>query len=267
MARNHARLLTSIWTNDDFKRLPAGAQRLFMLALSQPNLSYAGVVPFTAKRWAALAVDTTPKTLEKAADDLAAKGFVVIDRDTEELWVRSFLKYDGVLSSPNLIRAMAKDFAAIHSETIRDGFLKQIPEPLPEGFAKAFPEGVPEPFAKGFPRDPQPHDPAPSPTPPASRAVAAAPAGDAEVVQHAAHRLTAEFWEASNPKPSTKFIALRKLVERFLDAGWPEDAVADALRRAKAFTLAGIEFTLRSHHSQAEPEAWAAIRAAIGEPA
>lgn len=82
----------------------------------------------------------------------------------------------------------------------------------------------------------------------------------------AADRLAKERWE-QEPRPVIKFIALRKLIERFLEAGWPEAALADALKRTKAFTLAGIEFTLRTHHKQTEPEAWEAIRAAMGEPA
>ena len=97
-------------------------------------------------------------------------------------------------------------------------------------------------------------------------AVASAPEGG-EVVQSSAHRIAADLWENTRPRPSIKFIALRKLVERFIEAGWPEAAVADALRRTKVFTLAGIEFTLRTHHKQAEPQAWEAIRAAMEEPA
>ena len=92
--------------------------------------------------------------------------------------------------------------------------------------------------------------------------VAAAPEGG-EVVQHSAHRLAADLWESVTPRPSIKFIALRKLIERFIEAGWPEAAVADALRRTRVFTLAGIEFTLRTHHKQVEPQAWEAIRAAM----
>lgn len=60
-----------------------------------------------------------------------------------------------------------------------------------------------------------------------------------------ADKLVKAFWNDANPKPAVKFIALRKIVERFLEAGWPPTEVAKALRRTRAFTVDAIEFTLR----------------------
>lgn len=60
-----------------------------------------------------------------------------------------------------------------------------------------------------------------------------------------ADTLVKAFWNDANPKPAVKFIALRKIVERFLEAGWPPTDVAKALRRTRAFTVDAIEFTLR----------------------
>lgn len=65
-----------------------------------------------------------------------------------------------------------------------------------------------------------------------------------------AHTLTCSFWERTNPKPATKFIALRTLVQRFLDAGWSPHAINRALSETRAFTLAGLEFTLRGQAEQ-----------------
>jgi hypothetical protein len=65
-----------------------------------------------------------------------------------------------------------------------------------------------------------------------------------------AHALTCDFWENSNPRPAVKFIALRKLTERFLGLGWDEPAVARALRDTRAFTSDAIEYTLREKAEQ-----------------
>ena len=54
MARDHARVLVSIWGDDDWRDLPAAAQRIYIVALSQPGLSYAGVTPYLPGRWANL---------------------------------------------------------------------------------------------------------------------------------------------------------------------------------------------------------------------
>lgn len=59
-----------------------------------------------------------------------------------------------------------------------------------------------------------------------------------------AQALTAEFWENADPKPTTKFIALRGIVARLLEAGWPEAEITYALSHARAHTTAAIEYVL-----------------------
>jgi hypothetical protein len=122
MARDHARLRTAIWSNTDFKALTGEAQRLYMLALSQPSVSFAGVVPFTLRRWSSLSADGCPDELLEGVDELQAARFVLLDDTTEELWIRTFVKNDGVLKSPNLIKRMVSDVGSILSDVIRDAF-------------------------------------------------------------------------------------------------------------------------------------------------
>ena len=127
MARSYAALYTSIWQDADFAALTSDAQRVYLLALSQPNISYCGVVPYTAKRWARLAKNTTPRTITKALDELIAAGFVILDAETEELFVRSYVKHNGVLRQPQLVKAMEREFEQIHSTRIRQAFLASLP--------------------------------------------------------------------------------------------------------------------------------------------
>ena len=63
MARSYAKLLTSIWRNDDYLRLGAAAQRMYVLLLSQPDLSPVGVLTVAERRLADLAPDTTVATI------------------------------------------------------------------------------------------------------------------------------------------------------------------------------------------------------------
>jgi hypothetical protein len=143
MARSYAPLFTSIWGDPDFCRLTADAQRAYMLAFSQPTISWAGVVAYTTKRWAAMAADTTPAQLDAAFDELATHRFVVIDDVTEEVWVRDFVDANAVLAQPQLRKAMAKAYDSILSPGIRRAFYDELPAD-----GKALITSPPEPCPK-----------------------------------------------------------------------------------------------------------------------
>lgn len=161
MARAYAPIYTSIWKDHDFTALTERAQRVYLLAVSQPNVSYCGVVPYTAKRWARLASNTSPAQVSKAIAELEGAGFVLLDTDTEELWIRSFVRHNAVLRQPQIKKAMEREFEEVHSEPIRSAFLASLPDeyegtlraacPQPDG---TLPEGWPtsddEDEGKGF---------------------------------------------------------------------------------------------------------------------
>lgn len=95
MARSYARIITAIWRNKEFRALRGGCQRVYLLLVTQPDISAAGTLPLTIRRWADLADDTTPQDIMAALEDLEAKRFIAMDRVAEELLVRSFVKWDG----------------------------------------------------------------------------------------------------------------------------------------------------------------------------
>lgn len=148
--RSEARIKTAIWRDTDFTQLDITEQWAYFVILSQPTLNLCGVVSYNAGRWSALAADATPQRLRKAIAILAKttpeRPKIVVDETTEEVWVRTFVRHDGVLTKPNVIVSMTRDFAAIQSTTIREQFL----EGLGEGFRKGLAEGFPELFRKGF---------------------------------------------------------------------------------------------------------------------
>jgi hypothetical protein len=149
MARSEARILTSIWQTD-FSDLPAEAQRMYLLALSQPNLSLCGVTPYTPKRWAQMASNTSVSQVRRAILTLEVRSYVVVDERTEEVWIRTFIKYDGVLTKPNVTIAMSRDFPGIQSGTIRERFLEGLGKPFRERLAEGLWERLGEPFRKQF---------------------------------------------------------------------------------------------------------------------
>jgi hypothetical protein len=177
MARDHGRIRLAIWSDPHFRALTSDAQRAYFLALTQPGLSYAGVVPYTLRRWAGLARDSTITGLRKAVASLEAARFVCVDESTEELLVRSFVRNDGVLESPNVAKAFVRDWRTVQSPELRavvlvelqrlaaesppPGSDKSWAEVLPPLLREGLPEGLPQGFTQRFPEglgEALPHD-------------------------------------------------------------------------------------------------------------
>lgn len=124
---SYVKLLRSIWMDDDFRALPAAPQRLYMLLLSQPDVSHCGVLPLTPGRWGHLASDTDadsvrfdllhlthPETLE-----LTVPPFVLVDEGTEELLIRSYAKHDEGYKVPNIKKALVRSIEEVMSPRLR----------------------------------------------------------------------------------------------------------------------------------------------------
>jgi hypothetical protein len=119
MARTHARLKLAMWADEDFRDLPGESQWLYMLLMTSSGLSYAGVADWRPARIAPMAVDVSPDRVESAAVELEQNHYIVIDRDTEEVLVRSFIRNDGLMEQPNVAAAMVKAYGAIASRTLQ----------------------------------------------------------------------------------------------------------------------------------------------------
>jgi hypothetical protein len=126
MARSHGRLLARIWSDDDFRALPVDAQQLYALLISQPNLSHAGTISITVRRWAGMSVDATTESVLAALRVLSDRRFVVVEWDTEELLVRTLVRNDGVFKQPKVLRAAKADALAVASPKIRAALAAEL---------------------------------------------------------------------------------------------------------------------------------------------
>lgn len=164
MAREYAPINIAIWQDDDFRDLPRDAQHLFFVLWTHPSLSYAGVADWRPGRLAALAGDWTTDDVEKAAACLEARLFLVIDRDTEECLIRSWVRFDGLLKQPRMAVSFANAFAEIASKTVRGVLVHQMQrlhelQPELAGWAKPqvaailTRDGI-DPRARTLPKDP-----------------------------------------------------------------------------------------------------------------
>lgn len=119
MARDHARVKTSIWDDPDFIALRVNEQHLYLALMSNKGLSRAGVVDYIPSRFDKLAADLTAPKFIRAISGLSAARFVVLDERTQELLLRSYVRHDGVLDRVNMGKAVGTAFEAIVSVRIR----------------------------------------------------------------------------------------------------------------------------------------------------
>jgi len=147
----YIKLQRSIWHDHDFVALPASTQRLYLLLISQPDLSHCGVVAYTPGRWSTLAVDTSPADIRSDVERLVVARFVMLDERTEELWVRSYMSHDGGYRTPNIHKPIRTAIAGIMSNLIRE----QVTT-LAETLGVTLPETVTERVAETLPESPKP---------------------------------------------------------------------------------------------------------------
>lgn len=119
MAREYANIRLDMWGDGDWRALSMPAQWLYELLLSHPQTNRAGVCDWRPRRLAAMANGLTADDVEAMAQELMAGFFIVIDEDTEEVAVRSYVKHDGVMKQPNMAVTMANDWTGVASERIR----------------------------------------------------------------------------------------------------------------------------------------------------
>jgi hypothetical protein len=175
MARDHARLLTRIGGDPDWRGLLIAEHDAYLTVLAEPTLNYCGVTQLAVTRWANQARDSTQRTVRRALETLNERRYLVIDWDDEEVMIRSLMRNDKVLRQPNVARSAYMSFHQIRSPKIRahalfemhrihegpasdwsqrsfeDGYAGGwLKEPLLQPFPEGFLEGFPEPWPKGF---------------------------------------------------------------------------------------------------------------------
>lgn len=127
MARDHARIYTSIWTTDgDWQKLTSNAQHLYWMLTSHPDISYCGLIDYLPGRWTPLASDLSIAKLQAAIRKLERGRYVIVDRKTTELLVRSFIRHDKILARRNMGHACGRALGKVHSESIRGVILHEL---------------------------------------------------------------------------------------------------------------------------------------------
>ena len=145
----YVRVMRSIWTDPDWLELPSRSKMIYLQLISQANISKAGVLPTVPRRWASMYPDLEVDDILAAIDDLTVAGFVLVDEDTEELLVRTYMRYDEMYAQPNGRKAIAAATDEIVSGTLRGTVERELAELVGEGSGNPSGKGSGNPSGKG----------------------------------------------------------------------------------------------------------------------
>lgn len=117
--RDFAQIRLSIWNDDAFLDLTPAAQHLYFVLLTNPALSYCGTADWHPGRIAARAKGWDKDQVYAAAAELVDGLYIVVDADTDEYLVRSFVRNDSLMRQHRLPVSMARARADVTSRGIR----------------------------------------------------------------------------------------------------------------------------------------------------
>lgn len=126
MARKYAQISLDVWADPDFRQLSHGAQWLYWLLISQPTVTAAGVLPLQERRWATLAADTSRVDVEALLVELDSARYVLVDVDTEEVLIRSYLRNGQGWRQPNLAKTAMVEARQIISSRLRVAMVEEL---------------------------------------------------------------------------------------------------------------------------------------------
>jgi hypothetical protein len=119
VAREYARLRVGIWEDGDFRALGVDAQHLYITLLTGSSLSLCGVADWRPGRIAAYVRDWDAARVIEAGCELVAAAYLIVDDDTEEVMIRSFLRHDGLMANYKMVVAMLAGYRGVASASIR----------------------------------------------------------------------------------------------------------------------------------------------------
>lgn len=135
MARDRANIRTDMLGDTSYRELSINAQHLYHHLMIHPSLTYAGVADWRPGRLAKMSANGSRSHVEAAARELQDAYFIYCDDEAEEVFIRSFVRHDGLLKRHQLPIAMANAYAEVASPEIRRFFiheLKRLREEEPE---------------------------------------------------------------------------------------------------------------------------------------
>lgn len=160
----------SIWRDDHWRRLSRSAQALYLQLLSQKELDCAGILPLQPNKWAKGCVELTVERVWADLDELQRELFVLFDTQTDEAFVRTYIRNSNVIKVPNMMKSALRAALLVGSDAIKKLLAAELratgrddaaeiaeridpsgtpPEPFRNGSESTLPEPLPEPTGVG----------------------------------------------------------------------------------------------------------------------
>lgn len=119
MPNSAGMLKESIWRDKDFRALPRTAQASYAQLLSQKELDRAGMLPLQVSKWAKGCDEITEADLWVDLKLLVERRFIVIDEDTDEVFIRSYMRHSEVVKYPQYLKNAIRCAGMVGSESLR----------------------------------------------------------------------------------------------------------------------------------------------------
>ena len=115
----YGKLYKSAWGDSDFKALTEGEQALYHKLISQSDTSLAGVLTYAPVRWAGQTAGMTVADIEARMAGLVEKRYALVDLETQEVLIRSYIRNDSGWRSPRTMLGVAGAVRRILSKSLR----------------------------------------------------------------------------------------------------------------------------------------------------
>ena len=106
--RTFGKIKLSAQRDADWRALSHTAQWLYWALIGSESLTACGAMDYKPKHLQALSPTMNVGGIEAAMDELRARHFVVLDDETDELLIRSFVRNDDVVLNRNMMVAVVK---------------------------------------------------------------------------------------------------------------------------------------------------------------
>jgi hypothetical protein len=115
---------TTLWYDGEFQQLTPQARYLYAFLWTQPNVNSGGFLDLHVTKWAK-ATGMAVEQIERALDDQLARGWVLMDDDTEDLWLCRWIREDAI-NSPKIWIGALRAIQVVPSRTLRHAAYKEV---------------------------------------------------------------------------------------------------------------------------------------------
>lgn len=126
MARTYANIATMIWRNEDFRALNRDDQHTYLMLVTQADISACGILSVALTRWTNRSSGDTEDRLLTSLRRLHDGRFIAYDEDTQEILVRTFIRWDGGYNNSRRRPAIRDAIRQVESIRLRDVIRREL---------------------------------------------------------------------------------------------------------------------------------------------